>query len=478
MTMDGGAARESRSRPLGPSRIPADLLRRYQTNGPRYTSYPTAPQFRADIDWDEVLRRWRLGGEPAPPSRARRPLGLYVHVPFCQSRCTYCGCFTRTGADASEMVRYVGAVLENADWVRAVLAADRPVEQLSLGGGTPTSLPAPLLGRLVRGLASRFEMAPAGERAVEIDPRRVEVADLDALLDLGFNRFSFGVQDLDPLVQRIIDRSMPTERLAELVGHLGARGQRAVNIDLIYGLPGQTEATFAATVRQVIALRPSRVATFGYAHVPWVSPHQGPLEAAGLPGPEARMALFGLAFDLLVEAGYRHVGMDHFALPDDELIQALERRSLTRNFMGYTTRRGLDLVPLGASAIGAVAATYVQNAKGIEAFIAGRGMDRWARGYVLSGEDELRRDIILDLLCNFHLDIPAVEARHGVHFASRFARELAELARFERDGLVTVGERAIVVTELGRFFARNISMTFDAFLRREGETSQRYSKTI
>jgi oxygen-independent coproporphyrinogen III oxidase len=476
--MDGGVARESRSRPLGPSRIPADLLRRYQTNGPRYTSYPTAPQFRQDLDWDEVLRRWSRGDVAAPTGRGPRPLSLYVHIPFCQSRCTYCGCFTRTGADASEMVRYVGAVLDNADWTRAVLASDRPVEQLSLGGGTPTSLPPTLLGQLVRGLTARFELAPGSERAIEIDPRRVEVADLDALLDLGFNRFSFGVQDLDPLVQRLINRTMPPEKLVELVGHLGARGRRSINIDLIYGLPGQTESTFAATVRRVIALRPSRVATFGYAHVPWVSPHQSPLEAAGLPGPEARMALFGLAYDLLVESGYRHVGMDHFALPDDELIQALERRTLTRTFMGYTTRRGLDLVPLGASAIGAVAATYVQNSKGIEEYVESRGVARWARGYVLSGEDELRRDIILDLLCNFHLDIPAVEARHGIDFASHFTRELAELEPLADDGLVSVDERAIAVTEIGRFFARNISMVFDAYLRREDEASQRYSKTI
>lgn len=476
--MDGGFARESSSRPLGPSRIPGELLRRYQTNGPRYTSYPTAPQFRSDIDMDEVLRRWRVGGEPAPGARTPRPLALYVHVPFCQSRCTYCGCFTRTGADASELVRYVGAVLDNADWTRAVLASERPVEQLSMGGGTPTSLPPRLLAQLLRGLTARFSFDPAGERAIEIDPRRVEVADLDGLLDLGFNRFSFGVQDLDPLVQGLINRTMPAEKLTELVGHLGARGQRAINIDLIYGLPGQTETTFAATMHEVIGLRPSRVATFGYAHVPWVSPHQGPLEAAGLPSPEARMALFGLAYDMLVEAGYRHVGMDHFALPGDELIQALDRRTLTRNFMGYSTRRGLDLVPLGASAIGAVASTYVQNTKGLEEFIGSRGVDRWLRGYVLTGEDVLRRDIILDLLCNFHLDIPAVEARHGVDFASHFAPELEELERLEDDGLVTVGEQSIAVTELGRFFARNVSMIFDAYLRREDETSRRYSKTI
>jgi oxygen-independent coproporphyrinogen-3 oxidase len=474
--MEGGVTHADAAAVLGPRDIPGALLRRYQTSGPRYTSYPTAPQFTSDLDWDEVLRRWRGNGDA--PSPAPRPLSMYVHVPFCQSRCAYCGCFTRTGADAGEMVRYVGAVLDNADWVKAVLGADRPVEQLALGGGTPTSLGPRLLGRLLRGIAARFELSPLGERAIEVDPRRIETSDLDALIDIGFNRFSFGVQDLDPAVQRLINREMPAEKLAGLIAHLRARRQRAINVDLIYGLPGQTEASFETTIRRVIELGPSRIATFGYAHVPWVSPHQGPLEAAGLPGPEARMALFGLAWDLLVEAGWRHVGMDHFARPDDELIQALERRTLTRSFMGYTTRRGLDLVPLGASAIGAVHATYVQNTKSLSEFVAAGGIDRWVRGFVLSAEDELRREIILELLCNFHLDTAAVESRYGIDFASHFAREIEDLGPFEDDGLVTIGDGEIRVTDLGRFFARNISMTFDAYLRTEGETSRRYSKTI
>lgn len=464
------------TRRLGPQRIAGELLRRYETSGPRYTSYPTAPQFTADLDRDEVIRRWGASNEAG--SSAPSALSVYVHVPFCKSRCAYCGCFTKVGADEETLSAYVDAILANADWVGGFLSRERPLEQLALGGGTPTYLPPTLMTRLVQGIGARFAFAPDGERAIEVDPRRVDTAYLDVLVDLGFNRFSFGVQDLDPAVQRTVNRVLPYEKLESLLSHLRGRGVEAVNLDLIYGLPGQSPASYEATLRKVIELRPSRVATFGYAHVPWVSPHQEVLADAGLPSARERMELFGLAYDMFLDAGWRHVGMDHFALPTDELVLALESRTLTRNFMGYTTRKGLDLVPLGVSAIGAVASTYVQNTKALGDYVAARGSERWVRGFLMSPEDLLRREVILELLCNFHLDKESVAARHGVDFDRHFARELDELERFERDELLSVVDGAIHVTDLGRFFIRNIAMTFDEYLRTEDDGSQRYSRTV
>lgn len=457
---------------LGPHRVPKELVAKYATNGPRYTSYPTAPQFTDELDWDEALRRWRR----AKGSTAG--LSMYVHVPFCNSRCRYCGCFTTVGARDQLKREYVDALLRNADWLLELVGDERPVQQLALGGGTPASLEPNQRERLIRGLGARFELDPKGERAIELDPRWIEESDLYSLIELGFNRFSFGVQDLDPTVQRNINRVLAVEKLESLLDYLRSYGHRSINLDLIYGLPGQEPDAFRRTIEQVIALRPSRIATFGYAHVPWVSPHQKVLEQYGILGPEARMKLFGLAYDLLLDAGYRHVGMDHFALPDDELIQALESRTLTRNFMGYTTRRGLDLVPLGASAIGAAGATYVQNTKSIDDYLTASGRDRWIRGYLLEEEDLLRRELILDLFCNFHLDIEHFEGQHQIDFSQHFAPELEALRSFVDDGLVELDKKSISVTPMGRFFVRNVAMLFDTFLKKEAGANQRYSKTI
>ena len=293
----------------------------------------------------------------------------------------------------------------------------------------------------------------------------------------GFLLLSVGVPDLDPTVSRHGTRGMARAVLERALACLHRRGHDAVNLDLMYGLPGQTTESIARTIGRIVEMRPSRIALFGYAHVPWVSPHQKALERRGLPGPEARMALFGTARSRLLEAGYAHVGMDHFARPEDKLIRALEERTLTRNFMGYTTRRGLDLVGIGASSISSVGATYAQNVKEIDDFIERAGGATWIRALELTPEDTLRREVILDLFCNFHLDIGAVAARHEIDFAAHFATELEALRPMESHGLLSISATTIAVTPLGRFFIRNICMAFDAYLageRREG----RYSRTI
>ena len=458
---------------ISPRRLPDLLVNKYEKSGPRYTSYPTAPHFHADFPVNSVLERWQSSNTPAAPG-----LSLYLHLPFCRQRCTYCGCYTLIGQDDGVRKSYLEALLRQADWALDVLSPERPLQQLSLGGGTPTSLTLDEMQFLVTGLRDRLSVDELGERAIEVDPRWVDANYLDLLVDLGFNRVSFGVQDLDPQVQENINRILPVEKLEAHMGHLHKRGLTAINLDLIYGLPGQTPEGFSRTVETIIRLRPSRIATFGYAHVPWVSPHQKELEQHGLPDATERMELFGLAYEMLLDAGWRHVGMDHFALPEDELVVALDERSLTRNFMGYTTRRGLDLVNLGASAIGSVAGTYVQNHKAISDCMSAQGTDLWAKGYLLGAEDLLRRDVILELFCNFHLEIPAIEEHHGIVFAEHFQSELNALKEFVDDGLAVVTDASLTVTPLGRFFIRNIAMTFDTFLQSSSSNQHRYSRTI
>ena len=455
-----------------PRRLDPDLLARYEKSGPRYTSYPTAPHFRDDVDRNALAARWRDAG------RDGAGLSLYVHVPFCRTRCAYCGCYTLTDQPDDRVDAYLRGILEQADEVAALLAPGRAVEQLSFGGGTPT-YPGPARFRaLMEGLRERFTFAADGERAVEVDPRAVDTDYLDLLVDLGFNRFSFGVQDLDPGVQEVVNRVLAVERLDALMTHLRGRGVDAINLDLIYGLPTQTEEGFARTLAQVLALAPSRLAVFGYAHVPWVAPHQAALSAYPIPDRDARLGLFSLAWEMLRDAGWIQVGMDHFARPGDELVDALRSRTLHRNFMGYTTRRGLDLAGLGASAISGVGRTYTQNIKPVPAFLDARGTVRWARGWLLDNEDLLRGDVILDLLCNLHLSFDRVEKAHGISFREHFAQELADLIPLIDDGLVVLGPDSLDVTPVGRYFIRNIAMVFDLYLRKGAAPGARYSRTI
>jgi len=452
----------------GPNQVSRALLGKYAVSGPRYTSYPTAPHFREEFDQARVRAAW------AASNIAGRGLSLYMHLPFCRRRCLYCGCNTEIGHTRSTTDAYVDAMLCEADHLLTLIDRDRPVEQLALGGGTPTFLSREQMARLVAGLRGRFHFPEKGERSLEIDPRSVDEEYLDGLLDLGFNRMSFGVQDLDPVVQRNIGRVQPAGKVAALLDHLHGRGMSALNVDLIYGLPGQTPDRFGATVRAVAGMRPSRIAMFGYAHVPWISPHQKALENRGLPDAEARMELFGLGFELLLQAGYRHVGMDHFALPEDELVTALEQHTLTRNFMGYTTHRGLDLVGLGASSISAVGHSFTQNAKDVACYLERAQGGAWMKALLVNAEDLLRREIIIDLFCNFHLDRRRIEESFGIDFGVHFSSELACLAPLQADGLLEVADGDITVSGLGRFFIRNICMVFDQYL---DDGAQRYSRT-
>lgn len=455
---------------ISPRTIPKDISEKYSKSGPRYTSYPTAPQFRSDFDADSIESKWRS-------SAGSGGLSLYVHIPFCRSRCLYCACHTTVCHGPDVVADYLDALFREADYIAGLTGRNRPVVQLAMGGGTPTFLSMNQMDALVRGLKERFHFPEDGERSIEIHPETVSAEYLDLLMELGFNRFSFGIQDLNEEVQRAIGRVQSEQGIREKLAHLRGLGRDAINIDLIYGLPLQTPESFAETVAKTIELRPSRFAVFGYAHVPWVSPHQKELEVNPIPQAADRMELFGLAFEMLIGAGYEHVGMDHFALPQDELILALNTRRLTRNFMGYSTRKATDLAAIGASSISSVNTTYTQNEKDVITYVNGAGSRIWIKGLEQTAEDLLRGEVILELMCNFYLDMAAIEEKHGISFFDHFSQEIAELTPMQDDGLLTIGERDISVSNMGRFFIRNICMPFDEYLKHDTPKGK-YSKTV
>ena len=464
---------------MDPRTIPWEVIERHATRGPRYTSYPTAPHFRTDFDAAELEEMWR-------EDRGAPGLSLYVHVPYCRRRCLYCGCHTQVLGDApaAALSGYVDDVIREAERVAAVLpAGSGPVAQLALGGGTPTVLPPAEILRMVRALDGLWSPAPDAERSVEMDPRTAGDELLGALREAGFNRVSLGIQELDEEVQRIIGRVQPLELVASVVESLrDGDAPPSINFDLIHGLPGQTPEGFAATLDKVVGLRPERLAVFGYAHVPWMRPHQEALEGHPLPDTRARVEMLGAAWATFTEAGYVPIGFDHFALPGDELSVALAGRTLHRNFMGYTTRRGLDLIGLGESAISAVGPTYAQDLKSTDAWhtALAEGRIPWERARVLTADDELRREVILDLSCNLRLDAHDFEARHGVPLAERFRAELRRLQPMVDDGLMQVDGDGVRVTDRGRFFVRNACMVFDAYLGTApgGDLPVRYSRTV
>ena len=464
---------------MDPRDIPQHIIDRYATRGPRYTSYPTAPHFRTDYDRDAIEAAWRR--TPAGDDG----LSVYVHIPYCRKRCLYCGCHTEVlpHEDDSTMAGYVDRLLDEIHIAAELLGGShRPLMQLALGGGTPTILPPPLMERLLDGI-EQLGVRAGGEFSAEVDPRTITTELLDLLVERGFNRFSLGVQDLDPEVQQIVGRVQPVEQVEGVIDHLRSRAAApAINIDLIQGLPGQTPESFRRTIGRVVQLDPDRLALFGYAHVPWIRPHQQALEGHRMPTAEERIQLLGIAWEQFVEAGYEPIGFDHYARQDDELTVALRQGTLHRNFMGYTTHRGLDMIGLGVSSIGAVGFTYTQDFKDHEPYDASlaAGQMPWERALELSDDDLLRREVILDLSCNLRLDLKAFRDRHDLDLRDRFPDEMEQLGPLQDDGLFEITDQEIRITPLGRFMVRNICMVFDAYLGSQGAAGQdvRYSKTL
>lgn len=441
------------------------LLERYDRPGPRYTSYPTALEFHQGVKdqiYVERLSRLNRAGD--------QPLSAYIHLPFCQERCSFCGCNVVITPHREVASRYLEAVAQEIDLLAAHLPDRRTIAQMHWGGGTPTYYSPDQLGELFARIGRHFTFTRDAELGVEIDPRVTTTAHLDLLRSLGFNRLSMGVQDFDPKVQEAINRIQSYELTRGLIEHARALGFGSINVDLIYGLPHQTLETFSATLDQVLTLRPDRVAAYSFAFVPWMAAHMKEIDRAALPPAEAKLALLAATVDAFTGAGYRQIGMDHFALPSDELARAVDTQTLNRNFMGYTVKATTDLVALGVSAIGNVQGAFVQNTKKLPEYYEAVAEGRFPidKGYELSTDDEIRRHVITELMCNFRLDVPDVERRFDIRFAEYFADELATLTNGDTsaaaDGLVIVSPDRISVEPVGRMFVRNICMVFDKYL--------------
>jgi oxygen-independent coproporphyrinogen-3 oxidase len=457
----------------------ADLLGRYDRPGPRYTSYPTAPQFGPDFgnaEFAEVATQ--SNSDPIP-----RQLSLYVHVPFCFSPCFYCGCNRIITRDVSRSEPYLKRLLREVALVSPLFDRDREVIQLHLGGGTPNFLGTDHLTELVGGLDRHFHFSSTTDRdfSIELDPRFVNAGDIRALAGIGFNRASLGVQDFDPAVQQAVNRVQSVEETQAVVDACRQYGFRSINIDLIYGLPLQTREGFGRTLDTVIAMRPNRLAVYSYAHMPHMFKPQKHINADELPSAEDKLGLLQLAIEKLSVAGYRYIGMDHFALPEDELSLAQEKGSLHRNFMGYTTHAESDLIGFGVSAISHIGNSYSQNPRdlaGWEAAIDAGRRPVW-RGMVMNKDDALRADLIQQLMCQNRIDIRGLEQRYGINFARYFAADMERLVPLEQDGLVEVSPERIVATDRGRLLLRIVAACFDRYLHRdEAVEVVRFSRVI
>jgi len=460
--------------PLGWTFDP-ELLRRHDRPGPRYTSYPTAPHFH------DGYGQSQLQAAIARSNTSARPLSLYVHVPYCTSPCFYCGCNRVISRDRSKGEHYVDQVLREADRAAPLFDPAREVIQLHLGGGTPNFLEPAQLQRLLEGLGKRFRFSPRAERdfSIELDPRSVSVADIAGLAALGFNRASLGVQDFDPDVQHAINRVQGVDDTMAILQACRDSGMRSVNVDLIYGLPKQTLAGFGRTLDTVMAVRPDRLAIYGYAHLPHMFKAQRQILDADLPDPDQKLALLGLAVERLSAAGYQYIGMDHFALPEEDLARAQRAGSLHRNFMGYTTHADTDLLGLGVSAISRIDNSYSQNPRDLkdwEARLEAGGLPVW-RGLELDADDVLRAALIQELMCHGRVDGRALGRRHGVDFDRYFADELQALRGLEQDGLASCRDGVVAATRQGRPLLRLIAMCFDRYLKAPQQPA-RYSRAI
>jgi oxygen-independent coproporphyrinogen-3 oxidase len=460
---------------MNPSDVSIELLSRYNVPGPRYTSYPTAPVWNETYgaaDYERILTGAAAAASPAP-------LSLYFHLPFCERLCFFCGCtVVITGTDHAPEDPYLAVLEREIDWVADRAGSGRDVVQLHWGGGTPTYFPPALLEKLGRRIFDRFRLAPDAELGVEVDPRVTTRAHLEVLARLGFNRLSMGVQDFDPRVQKAINRIQPYAATRQLVEEARALGFPSVNMDLIFGLPYQTPETFSTTIDRVLEIAPDRLAVYSYANVPWMKKHQNVL-LPHLPDEATKFGIFRTALERFSEAGFEYIGMDHFARADDELARARRNRTLHRNFQGYTTKAGTDLVGFGMSAIGSVGGYYVQNRRELAAYRQAVGDSGAAtfRGVHLSADDELRREVIGNLLCHGVVVKKEIEQRFGIVFDELFAPAIARLGPCAEDGLVELTPEEIRATPLGRVFLRNLAMPFDAYLEASSDKPV-FSRTL
>ena len=451
---------------------PLELLRKYSVPGPRYTSYPTAPYFHSafsEADWTEAL------AAPAPD----RELSLYAHIPFCDSLCHYCGCNMVATRDYSKVEPYLVSLDQEMARTAPLVDRGRVAHQLHWGGGTPTYLNPDDIRRLMAKMRQYFTIAPDAEISCEADPRELTREHLVALRESGFNRLSFGVQDMDPEVQKAVNRVQSEALIRQVLDWSRELDFSSINLDLIVGLPKQTVESFSRTLERVVDWAPDRLAVFAYAHVPWMKKHQLLIQRADLPDSATRLGLQQAVNDALGAAGYINIGLDHFARPDDELVRAQRNKTLWRNFQGYTTHKDSDILAFGVSSISQTADVYMQNEKNLKRYQERVATTGFAveRGIRLGRDDKIRRDAITRVMCDLELDFAAFGREWDIPFAEYFADALTELRPLAEDGLVTIEAGRIAVTPTGRLFLRNIGMCFDRYLKESSSDQPRYSQT-
>ena len=455
-----------------PISVHTDLIHRYDRPGPRYTSYPTAPHFSSEftpVDWELAMSENNLTPD--------RDLSLYVHIPFCDTLCWFCGCTTIISRRKEASARYVDALLREIDLYAERIHPGRRVVQIHWGGGTPTHLSPEQIERVGRHLHDRFRVSGDAEISCEMDPRGLENGHIEALRLVGFNRASIGVQDFNPVVQKAINRIHDEALVGDVVARIRAAGFASINMDLIYGLPHQTPDSFADTLDRVRRLNSDRLAVFSYAHVPWMMPHQKLIHENDLPHPTDKALMLAHVVASLTEEDWTYIGMDHFARSSDDLAVAQRNGTLQRNFQGYSTRSGVDIHAFGISSISQLPNAYAQHSKQLGAWYDAVDAGRLplAKGVRLSPDDVQRRHVIMRLMCDMRLDFDALSEQLGVAFPEVFRRELAALDMFMDDGLLEKTHGGLRVTDTGRLFVRNMAMTFDAYL---GVGQARYSRTV
>jgi oxygen-independent coproporphyrinogen-3 oxidase len=451
------------------------LIRRFDINGPRYTSYPTADRFVEAFD-ARALRDWlaqrAVGG-------VSKPLSLYFHIPFCNTICYYCACNKIITKDHARSAKYLKYLDKEIEMQAAALGGSRQVTQLHLGGGTPTFLSHDEMRQLMDSVRKRFTLVPNGEYSIEVDPRKVDFDMVKLLADLGFNRMSVGVQDFNEDVQYAVNRIQSFDETKLVIDSARATGFKSISMDLIYGLPRQNIISFNRTLEQVLELSPDRISLYSYAHLPGLFKPQRRIAINDMPSSDTKLQILQLAIRRLTEAGYVYIGMDHFAKPDDELTIAQRQGRLHRNFQGYSTQAECDLLAFGVSAIGKIGPVYSQNVKTLDEYYDALDRDELPvlRGIELTADDLLRRSIIQALMCHFELSIDSIEIAHLIKFDEYFAEEIGDLRAMEEAGLIKVSDKWISVMPAGRLLVRGIAMVFDRYLRADRERA-RYSKVI
>ena len=455
--------------------IDIELIKKYDKPGPRYTSYPTAPHFNESFTHenylDEIIKTNR--GRDLPD------LSLYFHLPFCDTLCYFCACNMIVTRNRDRIKKYIDYLKREIDLITDHISHDRKAVQLHWGGGTPTHLNPDEIADLSSYIYDRFDVNADAETGCEIDPRELTKTHLAALKDGGFNRISMGVQDFNPDVQKAVNRIQPEVLTRQVVDWVRELGFHSINLDLMYGLPSQSVKTFEKTVDTIIDIDPDRIALFNFAYVPWMKKHQKAIRPEDLPVAEEKLNILKMSTEKLTRAGYVFIGMDHFAKPDDELALALEGKKLYRNFQGYSTHAGADLYAMGITSISQFGHIYAQNIKKEKKYhaVLDQGILPTTKGYYLNDDDLLRRHVIVKLMCDFELDFTSIENEFDIDFETYFSRGLDNLEEMIADNLLSIENKILKITKMGRFLIRNIAMNFDGYIERK-EDNARYSRTV